>query len=59
LDGEDSGGAVDRSLPHLHAALPLVRLGVVVHDFDGDAMQIGKKTGVVVVRAQVITVNAG
>jgi len=23
------------------SVLPLVRLGVVVHDFDGDAMQIG------------------
>lgn len=32
---------------------------MVVHDFDGDAMQIGKKTGLVVVQAQIITVNAG
>ena len=35
-----------------------MRLRVIVHDFNGDAVQIRGKTGVVSVQAQIIAVDA-
>ena len=54
------GGAIEPPAPLVKWTLRLsfIRLRVIVHDFNGDAVQVRGKTSVVSVQAQIISVDA-